>query len=92
MVGRRSGRSANERLISMLLRCKLDGLLLEASSSGAILVAFDGDEPFEMERLEALYYELVAATPDEAIWLEQAGYRLLRKATDFFAITCDVFA
>jgi hypothetical protein len=76
----------------MLLRCKLDGLLLEANASGSTLLAFDGDEGFAMERVEALYYELVAATPDETIWLEQAGYRLLHKATDFISITCDVFA
>jgi hypothetical protein len=76
----------------MLLRCKVDGLLLEAHSSGSTLVALDGDETFEMERVEAFHYELAAATPDEAIWLEQAGYRLLRKAPDFISITCPAFA
>lgn len=76
----------------MLLRCKLDGLLLEANARGTMLLAFDGDEPFVMERVESLYYELVAATSDEAIWLEQAGYRLLRKSADFFSITSEVFA
>jgi hypothetical protein len=78
----------------MLLRCTLDGLLLEANRNpaGSKLIAFDGDESFEMERVEGIYYELVAATRDDVIWLEQTGYRLLRKAPDFIAIQCEVFA
>ena len=78
----------------MLLRCTLDGLLLEAkrNPAGSKLIAFDGDEAFGMERVEAIYYELVAATHDDVIWLEQAGYRLLRKAADFISIRCEVFA
>jgi hypothetical protein len=69
----------------MLLRCKLDGLLLEARrhANGRVLVAFDGDEGFEMERVEAVYYEVVAARPEDVDWLEQNGYRLLRLAPDF---------
>jgi hypothetical protein len=47
------------------------------------LVAFDSDEPFLMEAVEALFYELVSATSDEVLLLEQARYRLLRKADDF---------
>lgn len=78
----------------MLLRCKLDGLLLEAERNAASskLIAYDGDEAFEMEPVEAIHYELVAAMPADAIWIEQAGYRLLRKAPDFISITCELFA
>jgi hypothetical protein len=69
----------------MLLRCRLDELLLEAwpHPRHGSLVALDGDEAFEMERIEALYYELVAATPDDLNWLEETGYRCLRLAPDF---------
>jgi hypothetical protein len=69
----------------VILRCKLDGLLLPAGfhpTRGAV-VALDGDEPFVMEALEAVYYELAAATSEELLRLEQAGYRLLRLAADF---------
>jgi hypothetical protein len=69
----------------VILRCTLDNLLLRAEihpGEGA-LIAFDGDEPFLMERLEAVYYELVSATPEELLHLERARYRLLRKALDF---------
>jgi hypothetical protein len=52
-------------------------------SSGERLLTFDGEEPFLMEALEAIYYELVAATPEELVQLEQARYRLLRRAADF---------
>jgi hypothetical protein len=67
------------------LRCTLDGLLLHAEihPGKGTLIAFDGDEPFQMERLEALYYELVSATPQELLYLERARFRLLRKARDF---------
>ncbi len=78
----------------MLLRCRLDGLLLEAerNATNSKLIAFDGDESFEMERIEAIHYELVAAMLEDLIWIEQAGYRLLRKAPDFILITCEMFA
>lgn len=69
----------------MTLRCTLDGLLLHAeilAAEGA-LVAYDGDEGFVMERVEALHYELVSATPAEVRQLEKARYRLLRRAGDF---------
>jgi hypothetical protein len=67
------------------LRCTLDGLLLQAEIPRGedTLMAFDGDEPFAMERVEALFYELVSATPEEIRQLERARYRLLRKALDF---------
>jgi hypothetical protein len=67
------------------IRCTLDGLVLHAEMhpSADALVAFDGDEAFVMEALEALYYELVSATPEELRRLGEAHYRLLRLAPDF---------
>jgi hypothetical protein len=68
-----------------MLRCTLDDLLLPAEilpQEGA-LVAYDGGEGFVMERVEALHYELVSATREEVRQLEQARYRLLRRARDF---------
>jgi hypothetical protein len=67
------------------IRCTLDGLLLHAEMDPAdgALVAFDGEEPFVMEAVEALLYELVSATPDEILQLQRARYRLLRFADDF---------
>jgi hypothetical protein len=67
------------------IRCTLDGLLLPAriDPSRGALVALDGDEPFILESLEALFYELVSATRDEIILLQRARYRLLRIAADF---------
>lgn len=69
----------------MILRCVLDGLLLPAEMVPGQnrLLAFDGDEGFEMEALEALFYELVEATPEELRHLERAHFRLLRVADDF---------
>jgi hypothetical protein len=67
------------------LRCLLDGLLLPASlqTSEPSLVAYDGDESFALEAVEALFYELVSATAAEILGLERARYRLLRRANDF---------
>lgn len=69
----------------MMLRCVLDGLLLYATvySEPPLLLAFDGEEPFALEAIEALYYEIVAATREELIALEQACFRLLRRSADF---------
>jgi hypothetical protein len=69
----------------VMIRCLLDGLLLYATlrPERPPLVAFDGDEAFALEAVEALYYELVAATREELLGLERACYRLLRRATDF---------
>jgi hypothetical protein len=69
----------------MTLRCLLDGLLLPATlnSGQPPLVAWDGEEDFRVEAVEALYYELVSATPAEVLGLERARYRLLRRACDF---------
>jgi hypothetical protein len=67
------------------LRCTLDGLLLDAYLQPAQrrLVAVEGEEAFVMEAIEAVYYEVVAATSEELLGLELAGYRLLRIAADF---------
>ncbi len=69
----------------MTIRCLLDGLLLHATMlpKSPTLLAFDGDESFVMEAVEALYYELVAATREELLGLERGRYRLLRRAADF---------
>jgi hypothetical protein len=67
------------------LRCLIDGLLLPArfARPGGSLIAYDGDEPFALEALEAVYYEVVAATREEWLAVERAHYRLLRRAGDF---------
>lgn len=69
----------------MVLRCVLDGLLLPAQleEGRAPLWAFDGDEGFVVEAVEALFYEIVQASPDELLALERAPYRMLRRASDF---------
>ena len=69
----------------MKIRCTLDGLVLHAEMYSPLnaLVAFDGDEAFVMEAVEAVFYELVSATPEELLQLERARYRLLRRADDF---------
>ena len=69
----------------MILRCTIDGLLLEAlfHPRTPALIVFDGDESFTLEAVEALFYEVVSATDVELLRLEQAGYRLLRRAEDF---------
>ncbi len=69
----------------MVLRCLVDGLLLEARLQPAQppLLAYDGDEAFNLEAVEALFYEVVSATADELLGLERACYRLLRCAADF---------
>jgi hypothetical protein len=67
------------------LRCVIDGLLLPATLRGGwpALLAWDGDESFGVEAVEALYYEVVSATRCELLGLERARYRLLRLADDF---------
>jgi hypothetical protein len=74
-----------ERTATVLLRCVLDGLLLYATvrADPPILLAFDGDESFALEAIEALYYEIVLATRDELLALERACFRLLRPSSDF---------
>lgn len=74
----------------MTLRCVLDGLLLpaELSETPLALIVYDGLEAFEMEALEAVYYEVVEATPDELLGLQGVRYRLLRRAADFELLEC----
>ena len=78
-----SERTGREKRVT--IRCLLDGLLLHARlrREPPTLLAFDGDESFIMEAVEALYYELVAATREELLGLERGRYRLLRRAADF---------
>jgi hypothetical protein len=70
---------------TVTIRCLLDGLMLEARvRTGPLRVqAFDGDESFVLEAVEALYYEIVSATREELLNLERACFRLLRRAADF---------
>lgn len=51
-----------------------------------VLIVIDGDEAFAMEAVEAMFYEIVSATREELIGLEQAQYRLLKLAPDFETI------
>ncbi|HLW66635.1 MAG TPA: hypothetical protein VKS79_15075 [Gemmataceae bacterium] len=69
----------------MLLRCKIDQLLLPARvcPKASAVIAWDGSESFLLERVEAVYYELLSATREEQLWLERNGYRLLKPAADF---------
>ena len=70
--------------MAVTLRCLLDGLLLpaELGPGQPALIAWDGDECFAMDAVEALYYEVVSATVEEWVGLERARYRLLRRADD----------
>ena len=72
----------------MTLRCKLDGLLLPAELRSALphLIAYDGDEAFAVEAVEATFYELLTATADELLGLERAHYRLLSRASEFVLV------
>jgi hypothetical protein len=67
------------------IRCTLDGLLLDAQigPGQGSLVAYDGEEAFCMEAIEARFYELVSATCEELLRIQRARYRLLRFADDF---------
>jgi hypothetical protein len=69
----------------VILRCVVDSLLLpaELTPNSTALIAYDGDEGFSLEAVEALFYEVVSATCDEIVSLQRAGYRLLRFAEDF---------
>ncbi|MFO0930625.1 MAG: hypothetical protein U0736_26940 [Gemmataceae bacterium] len=67
------------------LRCVLDGLVLpaEVCPQECGLIAYDGDESFELEAIEARFYEVLSATLDEWLAMERMHYRLLRRAVDF---------
>lgn len=84
----------------MLLRCVLDGLILPAGvwtsdrgeadrNETLTLWAFDGDEGFPVEALEAAFYEVVSATEGDLVDLERAGYRFLRRSDDFRLVPTD---
>jgi hypothetical protein len=72
----------------VVIRCLVDGLLLPASLRGgeSSLVAYDGEDRFTMEAVEAVFYEVVSATRAELLGLERARYRLLRQAEDFVCL------
>lgn len=72
----------------MTIRCLIDGLLLPAflGRGRGPVTAYDGDEAFHLEAVEALFYEIVAADTDELLGLEQVHYRLLRPAADFLLV------
>lgn len=74
----------------MILRCVIDGLLLPAEMGDhhTPLIAYDGDESFAVEVIEAHYYELVEAAADELLHLEKHQYRLLKRADDFHLVQC----
>jgi hypothetical protein len=57
--------------VAVTLRCLLDGLLLPAKlGPGQLaLVAWDGEECFAMDAVEALFYEVVSATLEEWVGL-----------------------
>ncbi len=69
----------------MTLRCILDGILLDAELQidSSQLIVWDGNEPFVLEAVEALFYEIVAASREELLGLERARYRLLFWAAEF---------
>lgn len=69
----------------MTIRCLIDGLLLPAfvDHGRGPVTAYDGDEAFHLEAVEATFYEIVEADADELLGLERAYYRLLRPAADF---------
>jgi len=85
MLRKRTSSPADKGARDVTIRCLLDGLMLPAliRTHHPPVVAFEGDESFPVEAVEALFYELVSATPDEVLRLERAHYRLLRRADDF---------
>lgn len=64
----------------MLLHCRLDGLLLPAWINAArrTIVASDSGEQFDLDRVEAAYYQVIAATSRELRYIHEFSYRLLR--------------
>jgi len=76
----------------VILRCLVDNLLLEAQlhPGPLALIVIDGDEAFTMEAVEAAFYEVVSATPEELVGIEQAGYRLLKAAPDFESLRQEI--
>ena len=64
----------------MTIRCLIDGLLLRATVDGGPepVTAYDGDEAFGLEAIEAAFYEIVEADREELLGLQLAHFRLLR--------------
>jgi len=67
----------------MLIRHMIGEMLLDARlQSGGdgdehlSLVLKEDNEQFELDRVEAIFYQLIAATTDEVLALEDAGYIL----------------
>jgi hypothetical protein len=75
---------------TVTLRCILDGLLLPAVLCVELsaLIVYDGVEAFELEAVEALYYEVVEASANELVGLQGPRYRMLRRAADFDLLEC----
>ncbi len=67
----------------MKLRCRMDGLIVPARVEASRLLAWDGEESFEMGKMEASFYEIVEANQSEWQELARKGYRILRWASDF---------
>jgi hypothetical protein len=68
---------------NMKLRCRMDGLIVPARVESNRLLAWDGEESFEMGKMEASFYEIVEANQSEWQELARKGYRILRWASDF---------
>src|SRR5437879_2437818 len=67
---------------SLILRCRIDGLLLPARFVGdGQLELVDGEEAFVLESVEAIFYELVFAEPPD-LRRAESRYRMLRRAPD----------
>ena len=67
----------------MLIRHMLGEAVLDARLAAGsdgddhlVLVLSDEIEEFELDRVEAIFYQLVATTPEEILGLEEAGYFL----------------
>ena len=60
----------------MKLRCRMDGLIVPARVESSRLLAWDGEESFELGKMEASFYEIVEAN-------RQNGRNWQEKATEF---------
>ena len=67
----------------MLIRHMLGEMVMDArlkadgdGDEHLALVLNENEEQFEIDRVEAIFYQLIAATTDEVLALEDAGYIL----------------
>jgi hypothetical protein len=60
----------------------MDGLIVPARVESSRLLAWDGEESFELGKLEASFYEIVEANQSEWQELGSQVYRILRWASD----------